>query len=184
MFTERTADRVEDPLQARCLVLDDGTNQMAMAIVDTCMMPRDLLDQAKELAHRSTGIRTENMLIAATHTHSAPSAMGCLGSRADPDYVKLLPDRIAQGVARAWKNLAPAKIGWTVTNDFEHTHNRRWIFRPDKIGIDPFGQKTVRANMHPGYQNPDAIGPSGPVVLGTGRVSASFGAREAAAVPA
>ena len=28
---------------------------------------------------------------------------------------------------------------------------------------DPFGQRTVRANMHPGYQNPDAIAPSGPV---------------------
>ena len=28
---------------------------------------------------------------------------------------------------------------------------------------DPFGQRTVRANMHPGYQNPDVIGPSGPV---------------------
>ena len=28
---------------------------------------------------------------------------------------------------------------------------------------DPFGNRTVRANMHPGHQNPDAIGPSGPV---------------------
>ena len=28
---------------------------------------------------------------------------------------------------------------------------------------DPFGQRTVRANMHPGYQNPDAIAPAGPV---------------------
>jgi len=126
-------------------------------------MPRDLLDQAKELARRSTGIPTDHMLISATHTHSAPSAMGCLGSRADPDYVKLLPGRIAEGIERAMKNLAPARIGWAVTNDFSHTHNRRWIFRSDKIGTDPFGERTLRANMHPGYQNPDAIGPSGPV---------------------
>ena len=28
---------------------------------------------------------------------------------------------------------------------------------------DPFGQRTVRANMHPGYQNPDAIAPASPV---------------------
>ena len=28
---------------------------------------------------------------------------------------------------------------------------------------DPFGVRTVRANMHPGYQNPDAVGPAGPV---------------------
>ncbi len=28
---------------------------------------------------------------------------------------------------------------------------------------DPFGAPTVRANMHPGFLSPDAIGPSGPV---------------------
>jgi methionyl aminopeptidase len=39
-----------------------------------------------------------------------------------------------------------------------------------------------RASAH--FENTIAIGPSGPVVLGTGRVAASFGAREAAAVPA
>ncbi len=39
-----------------------------------------------------------------------------------------------------------------------------------------------KASAH--FENTIAIGPSGPVVLGTGRVSASFGAREAAAVPA
>ena len=44
-----------------------------------------------------------------------------------------------------------------------HTFCRRWIRRPDKMLEDPFGQRTVRANMHPGYQNPDVIGPAGPV---------------------
>ena len=39
-----------------------------------------------------------------------------------------------------------------------------------------------RASAH--FENTIAIGPSGPVILGTGRVAASFGAREAAAVPA
>ena len=28
---------------------------------------------------------------------------------------------------------------------------------------DSLGQRTVRANMHPGYQSPDAIAPAGPV---------------------
>jgi hypothetical protein len=27
---------------------------------------------------------------------------------------------------------------------------------------DPFGERTVRANMHPGHENPDCIGPAGP----------------------
>src|SRR5204862_6879760 len=35
--------------------------------------------------------------------------------------------------------------------------------RPDPVLKDPFGNATVRANMHPGHQSPDVIGPSGPV---------------------
>ncbi|MCJ7491996.1 MAG: LamG domain-containing protein, partial [Dehalococcoidia bacterium] len=32
----------------------------------------------------------------------------------------------------------------------------------DRMQTDPFGESTVRAQMHPGYQNPSCIGPSGP----------------------
>ena len=70
---------------------------------------------------------------------------------------------LVEGIDRAIQNLAPAQAGWAVVQDGDHTHTRRWIHRSDKIGVDPFGQRNVRANMHPGYQNPDAIGPSGPV---------------------
>src|SRR5213593_2744029 len=64
-MTERTADKLTDPLHARCLVLDDGTTKVALVVVDSCMMPRDLLDEAKELASRATGIPTSRMLISA-----------------------------------------------------------------------------------------------------------------------
>ncbi len=42
--------------------------------------------------------------------------------------------------------------------------------------------KDRKASAH--FENTIAIGPTGPVILGTGRVTASFGAREATAVPA
>ena len=127
------------------------------------MMPRELLDHAKELAHEKTGIPIERILISATHTHSAPAAMGALGCPPDTNYVALLPGRIAESIERAVKQLEPARIGWNVIDDHEHTFCRHWIRRPDKMLDDPFGQRNVRANMHPGYQNPDAIAPAGPV---------------------
>ncbi len=163
MFEERTASVAHDRLYARCLVLDDGASRMAIAVVDSCMIPRELLDQAKELARQTTGIPTDHMLISATHTHSAPSVMGVLGSSEDPEYSRFLAPRIARGIQLAAENLGPAQVGWAAVDDFEHTHCRRWIRRPDKMTLDPFGERTVRANMHPGYQNSDAIGPSGPV---------------------
>ena len=97
--------------------------------------------------------------------------MGALGCRPDTNYVALLPGRIAESIERAVKQLEPARIGWNVIDDYEHTFCRRWIRRPDKMLDDPFGQRNVRANMHPGYQNPDAIAPSGPVDPGLTVVS-------------
>ena len=162
-FNEQQAARANDSLHARCLALDDGTVRMAIAVVDSCLIPRELLDEAKQIAHEAIGIPTERMLISATHTHSAPSVMGALGSDPDRDYSRFLPGQIAKGIEMAVKNLAPARIGWAVAEDREHTHCRRWILRPDKMQSDPFGQRTVRAMMHPGHQNPDYLGPAGPV---------------------
>ncbi|MDG3004934.1 LamG domain-containing protein [Paludisphaera mucosa] len=161
-FLQATATANEDPLHARCIVLDDGTSRLAIVIVDSCMMPRELIDDAKARASKSTGIAVDRMLVAATHTHTAPSVMGALGTPVDPAYAAFLPGKIAEAIEKAAAALAPAEVGWGVVDDPEHTHTRRWIRRPDRIGEDPFGDKTVRANMHPGHVNPDAIAPSGP----------------------
>ena len=163
MFTERSADKVVDPLFAKALALDDGTTRLVLCVVDTCMMSRDLIDRAKADASKATGMPTERMLVSATHTHSAPSAMGCLGSRVDPAYAAFLPGRITAAIVGAVERLAPARVGWAQMDDWEHTFNRRWIRRPDRMLTDPFGERNVRAHMHPGHESPDAIGPSGPV---------------------
>jgi Concanavalin A-like lectin/glucanases superfamily/Neutral/alkaline non-lysosomal ceramidase, N-terminal len=162
-FLQNQAIKLNDPIRAKAIVLDDDSLRLAIVVVDSCMIPRDLIDRAKELARQKTGIHTDRILISATHTHSAPAAMGALGCPADENYVKILPGLIAESVQRAARNLEPARIGWSSIDDHVHTYCRRFIRRPDKMLDDPFGQRTVRANMHPGYQNSDVIGPSGPV---------------------
>ena len=166
MFNERTGTQLHDPLKARALVLDDGSSRIAIVIVDSCMMPRELTDHAKGLANKATDIPVDRILIAATHTHSAPAAMGCLGSDPDPQYIQFLAPQLARAIELAVKNMQPARIGWSVVQAPEYTHCRRWILRTDKVFADPFGNATVRANMHPGYQNPSFTGPSGPVDAG------------------
>lgn len=162
-FLDATTTNITDRLHARTIVLDDGNTRLALVVVDSCMLPREMIDRAKALAKERTGISTDHIMVSATHTHSAPAAMGLLGTPEDTHYTPQLPEWIAASIEQAAKNLQPAKVGWTTTNDWEHTHCRRWIYRSDKIGTDPFGNRSMRANMHPGYQNPDAIGPSGPV---------------------
>ncbi len=43
MFEERTAERAQDPLHARCLVFDDGSSRVVIAFVDSCGQPRGLV---------------------------------------------------------------------------------------------------------------------------------------------
>jgi hypothetical protein len=150
-------------LRARCLALDDGRQRIVIAVVDSLMMPRELLDEVKAAAAKSTGIPPDRMLISATHTHSAPPVMGALGTDVNPDYSRFLQRRLVEVIEGAVTNLGPAQAGWTAVQAPEHTHCRRWILRPDRMRKDPFGEMTVRANMHPGYQNPDFEGPAGPV---------------------
>src|SRR6516225_4335941 len=68
-FQDRQAKGAHDPLHARCLVLDDGTTKIAFVVCDSCVMPREIFDEAKKLASKATGIPADHMLMSATHTH-------------------------------------------------------------------------------------------------------------------
>jgi putative membrane-bound dehydrogenase-like protein len=162
-FLEGRGEKNADALKVRSFVLNDGRMKIAFAIVDTCMMEQSLIDEAKALASARCGIPSDHMMVSATHTHTAPAAMGCLGTRKDTEYAKFLTPKIAEAIIAADSALQPARIGWGSFNDWEHTHNRRWIRLPGKEVVDPFGQPTGRANMHPGYLSKDVVGPSGPV---------------------
>jgi len=63
-------------------------------------------------------------------------------------------------VARA--ALGPAEVGHASADAGEFTAVRRWIRRPDRVAEDPFGNRTVRANMHTARNRDDDVGPSGP----------------------
>ncbi|MEA3366501.1 MAG: hypothetical protein U9R68_00135 [Planctomycetota bacterium] len=163
-MTERTADKVVDPLHARCLVLDDGRTQLAIAVVDSCLIPRTLLDKAKSMAGDRTGIPVERMLISATHCHSAPSVCPALGSGEETEYGQYLAARIAEGIAEAHKRLQPARVGWAVDKDPRNVFCRRYLMKPGTARTSPFtGHTGDRCQMNPGYQNPSAVKRAGPV---------------------
>ncbi|MCC7499528.1 MAG: hypothetical protein IT160_18250 [Bryobacterales bacterium] len=162
-FLATRAGKLDGALHARAVALDDGSGGMVISVVDSLMMPRELIDRIKATASARTGIPAPRMLISATHTHSAPPVMGALGTDNNSEYSAFVEARVVEAIEGAVKNLAPATAGWTVVNVPEHTNSRRWILRPDKMRKDPFGDLNIRAQMHPGYQNPDFVGPSGPI---------------------
>ncbi len=162
MVEEREATSAADTLMSRALVLDDGKVRLAIVVVDNLMLPRKLLDEVKLIVSQQTKIPSDRILISATHTHSAPSAMPCLGSRVDPAYAEFLPGRIVTSIVEAEKRLQPARAGWTVVTDEKHNHCRRWIFRPDRMMTDPFGIVSVRGTYAPRVSKCEPHRASGP----------------------
>ncbi|MEM7393176.1 MAG: hypothetical protein AAF492_12595, partial [Verrucomicrobiota bacterium] len=162
-FFARTATSVNTPLHARSIAFDDGEEKIVIVIVDSCMVPRTIYDEAKKLASAATGIAPSKMLMAATHTHSAPACGRALGTPGDTNYPAFLVPRLARAVEEAVKHLEPARVGSAVIDAGAFTAVRRWVRRPDKVELDPFGNPTVRANMHlPTSRSPIGTGPSGP----------------------
>jgi neutral ceramidase len=145
--------RAHDPLHARCLVLDDGKMKVVLAVVDSCMIPRELLDSAKDQAEKRTGIPAKQMLISATHAHSCPTLGGVFQSEPDPVYSKYLAAKIAEGIDQANKNLTPAQIAIGAGHNDKQIFNRRWILKEPDSQSNPFG-KLDKKRMNPGNNNP------------------------------
>ncbi|MFQ5811509.1 MAG: neutral/alkaline non-lysosomal ceramidase N-terminal domain-containing protein, partial [Armatimonadota bacterium] len=141
---------------------DDGRSRVAIVVVDVTMVKAEVFDRAKALAHERTGIPTEHMLMAATHTHAAPRMMGDPGTDLDREYYELFCQGIADAVEAAVEKLAPAMIGWDSVQVPQFTENRRWFVKPGAMPANPFGQTTDQVLM---YGNRKGIGvkPSGPV---------------------
>lgn len=164
-WTAPPATHIHDELHARCLVLDDGSNKLVFVVVDSVSVNRDVFDRAKLAARDATGIPVENMMMSATHTHSASSARGAnamVVSGPLDDYQKFLATRISDGVRRAVNNLEPARIGWGSGQVPQHVFNRRWLLKNGQTAPNPFGGRD-KAVMNPGGYRDKLDKPAGPV---------------------
>ena len=98
-------------LYTRALVLEKGNTRIAIVSVDNLGWPAVLGDRSRALIK---GIPPENILIGATHTHSAPDAYGFPDrngkSSVDLKYLDWCVHQIADAVNEAIKNLEPASM--------------------------------------------------------------------------
>lgn len=161
-FNDRAAQHVHDELHARALVLDDGQTRLAIVVCDSCMIPRSVMDAAKQQIAKRSGIAADRILISATHTHTAPSCVSIFQSDADTNYQAFLEVRIADAVQRAVNHLAPAKIGWGVGRVPDQVFNRRWRMKPGTVPPNPFGGTNDLVKMNPPVASPDLMEPAGP----------------------
>ncbi len=164
-FVPYPSKHIHDELHARCLVLDDGKTKLALVVCDLLGIQRVVSTEARKMIQESVGIPPECVMISATHTHSATSALG--KDRLKPeqtldDYQRFVARRIADGVARAVNNLRPAQIAFGAVDVPEHVFNRRWHMRPGTVPVNPFGTSDL-VKMNPPAGSPNLVEPAGPI---------------------
>lgn len=162
--TPPPAKYVHDELHARCFVLDDGTTRIVLVVCDNIGICREVLDEAKRLIHKSTGVPAERMLMSCTHTHSSVSARWknpLQPEKEFTEYQRFVAHRIADGVRCAIHNLRPARIAWGTADLPGQVFCRRWLMKPGTELFNPFGEPD-HAKMNP-RNRPDLLKPAGPV---------------------
>ena len=162
-FAPYPTTHVHDELQARCLVLNAGETTLALVTVDLVGFHRSVSVEARRLIEEMSGIPPENVVISATHTHSAGTAMGTsryTNEQELDEYQTFLARRIADGVKRAQNLLRPAEITFGKTDAGETVRSRRWHLREGKERTDHFGR--INKVWKTAAPNDDYTKPSSP----------------------
>ena len=103
--------RKDGELTVRALVLEDGTNRLAIVSADFLGFPSVLGNKVRASVK---GIPRDNILIGATHTHSAPDCYGFPdgqgGTSSNPHYLETVCQRMSEAINEAVAGLEPARL--------------------------------------------------------------------------
>jgi len=164
-FYERLNTGTLDPLHAKAIVLRQGSQRAALVFCDIIGLSQDVSSHARKQAADKTGIPPENILIAATHSHTGPLYKDTLRQHfhdiavakhgSDPyekvDYPSELAAKIVKVIMEADAAAKPVRLKAGTIEQQGLSFNRRFHMKDG----------TVRFN--PGVLNPDIVRPAGPI---------------------
>ncbi len=98
-------------LTTRALVITKGDVKLAIVSIDNIGVPKVVGDRIRALV---PNIKAENIVIGATHTHSAPDAYGLAdesgNSGTDLKYIDMMVTKTAEAINEAYKNAKAAYL--------------------------------------------------------------------------
>lgn len=151
----RPASAIHDDLFARAMVVDDGETTIALVTCDLVSIREESVVNAREQVEEATHIPGGNVLICCTHTHTGPITRGdrsaaTFGSMSET-YMATLEQQIAAAVIDAWKTRSIGTLRIGKSQEARIAFNRRFHMRDGSV------------KTNPGKNNPDVIGPVGPI---------------------
>jgi neutral ceramidase len=158
-YSPRAAEGVHDDLFAKAIVIESNGQKAALVALDLISTTRDMVEDARRLIERETGIPAGSVMISATHAHTGPVLAG-RGARDDAlggssalskKFRDELPARITQAVSDANQALRPAKIRVGHGHEESIAFNRRFHMKDGTVG------------WNPGKLNPKIVKPAGAI---------------------
>ena len=159
-YHERLADGTLDPLRAKAIVFREGGTEAALVGCDLIGIATDLSRAVRQLASAKTGIPASNIVIAATHSHTAPDYMKELylhlgNAPQDPQrkaYIEKLIGGLVEAIATAHAAAKPAALEYgAAIQTMPVAFNRRFVMRDGSV-------RTWQS-----YENPDVVRAAGPI---------------------
>ena len=157
-YSIRLAEGTHDDLYAKAIVLEVDGSKAALVACDVVALEEDQVTAARAAIEKLTGIRGENVILSATHSHTGPllrrnflAAVTGKPLEIANQYLAALPQRIAESVKLADADRQPARA-WAGTGREEALSFNRRFFLKDG---------SVKTNA--GKMNPDIVKPTGPI---------------------
>ncbi len=141
-YHERLAEGTIDPLKAKAIVFRDGGTTAALVVCDLIGIATDLSREIRRRAAEKTGIPAENIVIAATHSHTAPDYMKelyrYLGKQEQAalraKYIEQLIVEPVNAIAEAHKNARPSVlVAGAARQKTPVAFNRRFVMRDGSV---------------------------------------------------
>jgi hypothetical protein len=140
------------------LPFECGEGRAVICLIDAIGIGREMSDIAKSRAAEKTGWKPEDMLICATHTHTAPK--GGEGMHGREAYEKLKYEKLEEAIVQAIQSMEPARVGFSSEDEPSEVRNRRWFLQPGTMPPNPLGeQDQVKTNANRNH----LVKPAGPI---------------------
>lgn len=141
-FVDKHAEKIMDQLYSNSIVIDDGKKEIAIVSIDVCVIPDNVFKEIINKIEDTCGINKNNIIIAATHTHSGPSLGELFIDLGEvwPEYIEIFIRSVAKSVIMAQRRKKPVRVGVGKGKNDKFLFNRR-LKKPDGSIIMNFVEK-------------------------------------------
>ncbi|MEZ5943640.1 MAG: neutral/alkaline non-lysosomal ceramidase N-terminal domain-containing protein [Planctomycetaceae bacterium] len=159
-YHERLAEGTIDPLNAKAIVFRDGDRAAALVVCDLIGISTDLSREVRRRASEATGIPAANIVISATHSHTAPDYMKELYlylGKAEQEplrarYIEKLIGGPVDAITQAHASAVPSSLAaGAAMQTTPVSFNRRFVMRDGSV-------RTWQS-----LSNPEVVRAAGPI---------------------